>query len=78
MSKPGYKSTEFWLSTAAMMIGALVASGAFPMESSVGQMLGMAMSGLAALGYGASRTAVKKKQAEEEAKWETDETAVAE
>jgi hypothetical protein len=41
------------------------------MESSVGQMLGMAMSALAALGYGASRTAVKKKQAEEEAMWES-------
>ena len=72
MMKPGYKSTEFWLSTAALVIGACVASGFFPVESSVGQMLGMAMSGLAALGYGASRTAVKKKQVEEEAKWESD------
>ena len=74
--KPGYKSTEFWLSSMAMLIGALCASGIFPMESSVGQMLGMAMSGLAALGYGASRTAVKKKQAEEEAMWESCEEEV--
>ena len=70
--KPGYKSTEFWLSTAALIIGACVASGFFPVESSIGQMLGMAMSGLAALGYTGMRSGVKKKQAEEEAQWESD------
>tara|TARA_Y100000593_G_scaffold79826_1_gene148745 strand:- start:725 stop:961 length:237 start_codon:yes stop_codon:yes gene_type:complete len=78
MSKPGYKSTEFWLSSSAMLGGILMASGVFPIESSLGQILGMIMSTLAALGYTGSRASVKKKQAEEEAKWETDETAVAE
>tara|TARA_R100001082_G_scaffold77065_1_gene44943 strand:- start:10554 stop:10778 length:225 start_codon:yes stop_codon:yes gene_type:complete len=70
--KPGYKSTEFWLSSGAMLGGILMASGAFPMESSLGQILGMIMSTLAALGYTGSRASVKKKQAEEEAQWESD------
>jgi len=61
--KPGYKSTEFWLSSGALIGGILMASGVFPMESSLGQILGMIMGTLAALGYTGSRAAVKKKEA---------------
>ena len=31
MSKPGYKTTEFWLSTAAAFVGALVAADVMPL-----------------------------------------------
>ena len=69
--KPGYKSTEFWLSAPAAMCGVLAASGIFPIDSALGEALGLVMTTLAALGYTGSRMAIKKKQAEEEAKWES-------
>ena len=59
--KPGYQTTEFWLSLAAMILGALVASGildAIPGEKD-DQLVAMAMSVLTALGYSAQRMAVK-------------------
>lgn len=59
--KPGFKTTEFWLSLAAMILGALVASGvldAIPGEKD-DQLVAMAASVLAALGYSAQRMAVK-------------------
>lgn len=59
-SKPGYKTTEFWLSTAAMVVGALFASGIFPAESSGERILGLAASILASLGYTVSRAMVKR------------------
>lgn len=60
MGTKGYKSTEFWLSTAAMLVGVLLASGAFPAGGSVAQILGIAASVLSAMGYSASRAVVKK------------------
>lgn len=59
-SKPGYKTTEFWLATAAMIVGALFASGVFPAESGGERLLGLAASILASLGYTVSRTMVKR------------------
>lgn len=59
-SKPGYKTTEFWLATAAMIVGALFASGVFPAESGGERVLGLAASILASLGYTVSRTMVKR------------------
>lgn len=59
-SKPGYKTTEFWLATAAMIVGALFASGVFPAESGGERILGLAASILASLGYTVSRTMVKR------------------
>lgn len=58
--KPGYKTTEFWLSLVACVIGALVASGMFPDESPGMKIAGLAMTTLAALGYTTSRFMVKK------------------
>jgi hypothetical protein len=58
--KPGYKTTEFWMSLAACLVGALVASGVFPDESTGMKMAGMAMATLAALGYTTSRFMIKK------------------
>jgi len=59
-SKPGYKTTEFWLSVVAMVIGAAFASGVFPAESAGDKILGLAATVLSALGYTVSRTMVKK------------------
>ena len=70
-TKPGYKTTEFWLSLAAMLIGALLASGildpADPTSAKVLQLVGMISSMLTALGYGVTRTMAKKDAAKLEA-----------
>jgi hypothetical protein len=56
---PGYKTTEFWLSFAAMVLGVVMASGAIPQGGLAAQVIGGVMSVLAALGYTSSRTQVK-------------------
>ena len=38
--KPGYKTTEFWLSAAAALIGLLFASGVIPTDSSLDKLIG--------------------------------------
>ena len=58
-TKPGYKSTEFWLSTAVTVIGLVIASGAIEETSTWGQILAYGMSTLTTLGYTASRGKVK-------------------
>lgn len=60
--KPGYKTTEFWLSLASMLVGAVFASGllgqtATPIDD---QLLGIIATVLGALGYTVSRTLVKR------------------
>lgn len=61
----GYKSTEFWLSLAAIIVGVLMESGAMGDGALKG--LGMASSLLAALGYTFNRSSVKKSIAKAEA-----------
>ena len=58
--KPGFKTTEFWLSSIAMILGVVLASGAIPEGGMAGQIVGGVLSVLASLGYTASRTQVKK------------------
>ncbi len=61
-TKPGYKTSEFWLSTAAMILGAITASGALaavPENSWIHTLVGLIVVGLAALGYTSGRTKVK-------------------
>ena len=60
-TKPGYKTTEFWLSLMAMVIGTLLASGAIGDASKFGQLLGFLATVLSSLGYTVSRSLVKKK-----------------
>ena len=57
--KPGYKTTEFWLSVAACALGAFLASGSLPEENWAMQVAGVVLSGLTALGYTISRFMVK-------------------
>lgn len=66
MEKPGWKTTEFWLSLAATLVGAVLASGAVSNDI-VLQILGGLSSVLAALGYSAARTVVKGNEAKAKA-----------
>ena len=56
--KEGYKTTEFWLSLAAVLVGAVQASGAFG-EGDGAKILGVLAAALAAMGYTAARGFVK-------------------
>lgn len=56
--KPGYKTTEFYLTVAATIVGLLMASGAFE-SGAVAQGLGVVASALAAMGYSYSRAKAK-------------------
>jgi len=55
MQKPGWKTSEFWLSLAAALLGAFVASGVLPVEHLAMKIAGVALTALASLGYAASR-----------------------
>lgn len=62
-TKPGYKTTEFWLSLVATLIGFLMASGVMdqvPEDSLWSKIVGGIVAALAALGYNASRSKVKQ------------------
>lgn len=61
--KPGYKSTEFWLSLGAALVGALLASGVFESDGITAKIIGGASAVLAALGYTAGRAFVKSADA---------------
>jgi hypothetical protein len=58
-AKPGFKTTEFWISLAAVLVGAVVASGIIPADSVWERVAGLVVSALAALGYTGARLAVK-------------------
>ena len=60
--KPGYKSTEFWLSLGASLLGFLFASGVLEMTSTTwdDQGAGLLATILATMGYTVSRAVVKK------------------
>ena len=60
--KPGYKTTEFWLSTVATAVGLLVASGIVPATGTFSQVIGLICGVLGALGYTVSRGMVKQAQ----------------
>ena len=59
--KSGYRSTEFWLSIAAVLVGALMASGLAADGSLLERGLGVLASVLGAFGYTVSRTWLKGK-----------------
>ena len=56
---PGWKTTEFWLSLLAAVIGLVSMSGAIPAGTGLEQVVGQVITILAALGYTVSRTVVK-------------------
>lgn len=58
--KPGFKTTEFWLSSLAVILGMVLASGAVSDGGMAEKIVGGVLSVLGTLGYTASRTTVKK------------------
>lgn len=59
--KKGIKTTEFWFSTVAAVVGLLYASGLIAPDSGGDKMLGLVATVLAAMGYTVSRGLAKKK-----------------
>lgn len=61
-TKPGWQTTEFWLTTAITIIGLAYASGVISPDgaSAVEKAVAIVASALAAMGYSASRGAVKR------------------
>lgn len=57
--KPGWRTSEFYLNLAAMVIGAFMASGLFADGHIALQIAGIAMTALSALGYTGARKSVK-------------------
>tara|TARA_Y100001938_G_scaffold68559_2_gene95138 strand:- start:3015 stop:3209 length:195 start_codon:yes stop_codon:yes gene_type:complete len=61
-NKPGYKTTEFWLSAAAAAIGGMLAAGVIAPDSTEAQVVGLISSALVALGYTGARLNLKKSE----------------
>jgi hypothetical protein len=59
-TKPGYKTSEFWLMLAAQVLTLLFAAGVVAEGSTLHKVLALAASVLGALGYAVVRGAVKK------------------
>jgi len=57
--KPGWKTTEFWLSTAAKLLGVLYASGILGTGTVAERIAGLAATVLASFGYSVARSMVK-------------------
>lgn len=57
--KPGYKTTEFWLSLLVIILGALMASGALGEQHWAVKMAGLGLDLLATMGYTAARAKTK-------------------
>ncbi len=60
VSKPGYKTTEFWLTMAAMLVSALTASGALADGSTAAQIVAVIAAALSGMGYSVARSMAKK------------------
>ena len=60
--KPGIYSSEFWLTLVAIVLNAVAASGLVGETSTVGAIIGGAITLLAVLGYTASRTRLKEQE----------------
>lgn len=58
-AKPGYRTTEFWVKLAALILTALYASGVIPTSGTAAAVAAIAATMLGALGYTVSRTWAK-------------------
>lgn len=58
-TKPGWKTTEFWLSLVGMIAGVIVGSG-LPEEHPAVRIAGLVLAGLSAMGYSAARGLAKR------------------
>ena len=60
-TKPGWQTSEFWLSVVAVVMGTIAASDALPAEGGAAKITALITSALVALGYTGARLAIKKK-----------------
>jgi UDP-N-acetylmuramyl pentapeptide phosphotransferase/UDP-N-acetylglucosamine-1-phosphate transferase len=60
VKKPGYKSTEFYMSMLAVVVGAVASSGMLEGSDGLTKVVGLIMAALVALGYTGSRLTLKK------------------
>ena len=58
--KPGYKTTEFWLTLFAIILGSILAAGLIPTEGPWLQIAGVAETAFIAMGYTGARLNLKK------------------
>ena len=58
--KPGYKTTEFWMTALAAVVGLLMTSEMFIDDSVWAKGLGLVAAGLASAGYAVSRGMAKR------------------
>ena len=59
-AKPGWQTTEFWLSAASIVIGFLLTNLSLPEDSPISRALVLAATILTALGYSVSRSLTKR------------------
>tara|TARA_Y100000310_G_C20151665_1_gene565033 strand:+ start:72 stop:266 length:195 start_codon:yes stop_codon:yes gene_type:complete len=59
MKKAGWKTTEFWMSLAAVVLGAFMASGLLPVESPIVKSAGILAAVLGSMGYAVGRGIAK-------------------
>jgi hypothetical protein len=57
--KPGYKTTEFWMSAGATLVGLAIASGIVPDTGMWPKIVALVVAAFSAMGYTVSRTNVK-------------------
>lgn len=57
--KPGYKTTEAWLTLASQLLGWMYASGVIGDAGTAAKVAALAAAGLSALGYSVSRGMAK-------------------
>lgn len=59
-TKPGWKTSEFWLTAISMAVSLAFASGLIPTDSAIDKLLGLIAAALGGLGYSVSRGLAKK------------------
>ena len=60
--KPGYKTTEFWMTVFAQLAGIVLASGAVSDGGMVDKIMGMCVAVLSQMGYQVSRGLAKGRE----------------
>jgi hypothetical protein len=58
--KPGYKTSEFWLTLVTIVLTMLASAGVFGEQSNPYKVIEIGLGILAAMGYSFSRSSVKK------------------
>jgi hypothetical protein len=61
--KPGYKTTEFWLTAAASIVGLVLASGILSVDGEAFRLVGLGAAVLTSLGYSVARAKTKVEEA---------------